>query len=201
MSRHRTKIIVVEGPDRCGKATQAQLLKEHLEGRGKTATVVEVPIKDGFIYHIIYWMLRNGLAKKFPKLFQWLQCYNRLIFQWLNLPRLSRRYDYIIFDRWSLSSVIYGLAEGIDRRYCEKLYRRLRRPDFTLLLLGESYAHEAEDVYEADHFLQGRVRLLYAEWHKSHPTESFVFEDTGRSKQEIAADVINVLINKGIIPT
>ena len=196
-----SKVIAIEGADRCGKATQAALLKDYITSIGKTATIVEVPIKDGVTYHVIYWMLRNGLAKKFPKLFQWLQCHNRLIFQWTQLARLEHQYDYIIFDRWSLSSVVYGLAEGLDEEYCNDLYRRLRRPDFTVLLLGKAYAHEAEDVYEADADLQQRVRDIYAKWGDSHPKESHVFDGTGISKEKVADEIMKVLRIWRIIPT
>jgi len=195
------KIIAIEGADRCGKATQAAFLKGYIISTGKTATIVEVPIKDSITYHVIYWMLRNGLAKKFPKLFQWLQCHNRLIFQWTKLSQLEHQYDYIIFDRWSLSSVVYGRAEGVDAEYCEDLYRRLRKPDFTVLLLGASYAHEAEDVYEADSVLQQKVRGLYAEWGDMHPKESHVFDGTGLTKEKVADDIMKVLRIWRIIPT
>lgn len=195
------KIIVFEGADRCGKATQSALLKQHLENSGKTVALVEVPIRDHTTYPMIYWMLKNGLAKKFPKLFQWLQCHNRLIFQWTRLEELDRQHEFIIFDRWSLSSVVYGVAEGVDAEYCNSLYMRLRKPDFTILLLGQAYAHQAEDVYEADAALQRKVRDLYATWAASHPRESHVLDGTNVSKEKIAEEVVKVLQSWRIIST
>jgi thymidylate kinase len=72
-----SKIIVFEGPDRCGKKTQTHLLCGYLASKAYRSVVVEVPVYGNPTYHIIYWMLGNGLAKKFPKLFQWFQYFNR----------------------------------------------------------------------------------------------------------------------------
>jgi len=195
------KIIVFEGADRCGKATQSALLKQHLESKGKIVALVEVPIRDHITYPTIYWMLKNGLAKKFPKLFQWLQCHNRLIFQWTKLEELDRQCEFIIFDRWSLSSVVYGVAEGVDAEYCNLLYKKLRKPDFTILLLGQAYAHQAEDVYEADFSLQQKVRDLYAAWASCHSEESHVLDGTNVSKEKVAEEVVKVLQSWRVIPT
>ena len=187
-----SKIIVFEGADRCGKATQSNLLKEYLVENGSSAARVEVPIRDNHTYKIIYWMLRNGLAKKLPKTFQWLQYLNRLIFQTFILPRLEKKNEYIVFDRWSLSTVVYGVAEGVSKEFCEKLYNGLRRPDFTIILLNKSYQHEAEDVYESDLNLQKNVRNLYADWAVKNLADSYVI-DNNDSKEKILSDVVQFL--------
>ena len=178
-----SKIIVIEGPDRVGKATQTLLLKEHLLRKGYTVSTVEVPLKSNFIYHVIYWMLGNGLAKKLPKLFQWCQYFNRQIFQWTILPRLEEHADYILMDRWSLSTVVYGAATGVPEDFTMKLYDRLRDPDFTVILLGPAHKHEAEDSYESDNELQRAVRRLYEEWAFARPGKTTVIDCTqGRSE-------------------
>lgn len=192
------KIIVFEGADRCGKATQSIALRAFLEKLGKKAIIVEVPIYDRTTYSLIYWMLKNGLAKKFPKFFQWLQCSNRLIFQYTTLSELEHQYDFIIFDRWSLSSVIYGTAAGVDPEYCNSLYRRLRKPDFTFLLLGNAHSHQAEDSYEADKRLQENVKELYAAWSLLHPQESFVI-DCNQTKEMISMQVVEKLISESLL--
>jgi len=192
------KIIVFEGADRCGKATQSAALKSFLEKAGKKATVIEVPIFDYVTYPLIYWMLKNGLAKKFPKFFQWLQCFNRLIFQCTKLSELEHQFDFIIFDRWSLSSVVYGIASGVDPEYCNSLYKKLRKPDFTFLLLGKAHIHHAEDSYEADKRLQENVKDLYGAWSLLHPQESSVI-DCNQLKEIISAQVVEMLISKSFI--
>jgi len=182
------KIIVFEGPDRCGKKTQTHLFRGYLASKAYRSVVVEVPVYGNPTYHIIYWMLGNGLAKKFPKLFQWFQYFNRKIFQTLTLPSLLRNNDYVILDRWSLSTVVYGTAEGVDTKYSEMLADKLVCPDHTILLLGQSHMGLAEDVYEADNSLQERVKKLYKEWSDIHPITSTII-DCSLTREEIAESV------------
>lgn len=187
-----SKIIVIEGPDRVGKATQSKMLCEKLVDAGFKATVIEVPIKSNPVYHFIYWMLRNGIAKKFPKFFQWNQYFNRQIFQWFHLPRLEQDYDYIIMDRWSLSTVVYGSATGVSEKFTSKLFRRLRQPYFTFILLGNSHSHEHEDVYESDDNLQSRVREKYRHWAELN-TYSCAVVNCNNDKKLILEEIWKIL--------
>lgn len=187
-----SKIIVIEGPDRVGKATQSLMLKNRLEAAGYTATIVEVPIRSNFAYHVVYWMLRNGLAKRFPKIFQWFQFFNRQVFQWRQLPKLEAQYDYIVMDRWSLSTIVYGEATGVPKDYTESLSKKLRKPFLTIVLLGAAHRHKVEDVYEADGELQRRVRRLYSEWARNNPNDCFVF-DSLKDRAVISNEVWNAL--------
>lgn len=189
-----SKLIVIEGPDRVGKATQTNFLSNFLSWRGYKVLTIEVPIRSNFVYHIIYWMLRNGLAKKFPKCFQWLQYFNRQIFQWFSLRKLEKNYDYIIMDRWSLSTVVYGKATGVPSEFTEKLHARLRRPEFTFLLLGPAHKHSAEDVYESDAELQENVRRIYLEWSKEHPAYCKVIDCT--QPREVIAEEIRTKLSE-----
>ncbi len=193
-----SKIIVIEGPDRCGKATQAKLLRERLASFGIMSTIVEVPVRSVVTYRIIYWMLQNGLVKKFPKLFQVLQFLNRKIFQLLDLPGLEKQYDAIIFDRWSLSTIVYGGASGVSQDFTVKLSKHLRQPDHTFILLGMSFPHEAEDVYEADKNLQEDVRIRYSLWAANHPNDTTVI-NCQQNKKKISMQIYEVLKSKKII--
>jgi len=194
-----SKIVVVEGPDRVGKQTQTNLLKNYIESLGLRAKIVEVPIRSAVTYKVVYWMLHNGLAKKFPKIFQCLQYLNRKVFQIFALPRLEQENDVIILDRWSLSTVVYGGAEGVSENFAIGLMRRLREPDHTIILLGESFPHEAEDAYEADSDLQKKVRIGYASWAASNP-ESTTLVNCHQAREDILKKIKVTLEDKGIIP-
>ena len=193
-----SKIIVIEGPDRCGKATQTRLLRATMASFGISSTVVEVPIQSAVTYKIIYWMLQNGLAKKFPKLFQVFQFLNRKVFQLFVLPQLKKEYDVIIFDRWSLSTIVYGGAAGVSEEFTVKLSKKLLEPDHTFILLGKSFPHHAEDVYERDEELQAEVRARYYDWAVSHP-ETVTMLDCQQNKTRLSKQIFDVLKSKGII--
>ena len=194
-----SKIIVIEGPDRVGKQTQTHMLKETFQSYGMLATVVEVPIHSAITYRIIYWMLRNGLAKKFPKVFQWFQYLNRKVFQEYALPHLEDRYDAIIMDRWSLSTIVYGAAEGVPKEFTLKLAKKLREPDYTIILYGDSFVHEAEDVYEADIGLQRRVREEYVVWANQNPSTTKLV-DSKLSRKNVSRKIREALQEKKILP-
>ena len=190
------KLIVIEGPDRCGKATQTKMLKDHLQSIGYKVVTVEVPVEDGHTYRAIYWMLANGMAKLFPKLFQKMHVLNRQIFQATTLKRYDEECDFVIFDRWSLSTKIYGLALGLDEKFVDRLYQKSRKPDHTILLLGNSHRKISEDVYEADIELQKRVNSLYAGWALENINECSVI-DCAQQKESVFYQIKSVLETKG----
>jgi thymidylate kinase len=143
-------------------------------------------------------MLRNGLAKKFPKLFQVMQFLNRKFFQLFKLPHIEDQYDLIIFDRWSLSTVVYGMASGVPQDFTFKLSTYLRQPAHTFILLGKAFPHEVEDVYEADVDLQAEVRAHYTLWAASNPQSCTVI-DCQQDKKKISKQICDVLRSKKII--
>jgi thymidylate kinase len=159
-----SKLIVIEGGDKVGKETQSKMLTALLNSVGRKAIYVEVPYKDSFTHKVIYWMLSNGYAKTYPGLFQRIQYVNKRLFQRFVLPDLEKEHDYIVCDRWSLSTLIYGLATGVDRLTCEEQMASLREPAATIILNGKSLSDRADDSYEKDSYIQGRVRELYVEW-------------------------------------
>lgn len=193
-----SKIVVFEGADRCGKATQSELLKQHIKNLGMSVAIIEVPIRSAITYKIIYWMLQNGLAKKFPYIFQIFQFANRKFFEWTKLSRLEADNDVIILDRWSLSTIVYGGAEGVSHKFTVGLSKFLRQPDHTFILLGEAFPHAAEDVYEADLELQEKVREGYAIWAMNN-SPSCTLMDCRQEKKSLSKKVQAVLVKKNII--
>jgi len=157
----RTQLIVIEGPDRVGKETQSKLLVKTLQGLGYSATRIEIPFNDGVTYKLIYWMLGNGLAKKFNNLFQAIQILNKYVCQTLELPRYEEQYDYVILDRWHLSSEVYGEASAVNKELLDIVARVLTRVDTTFVLLGPPHMKEGRDVYERDTEFQQNVRKIY----------------------------------------
>lgn len=193
-----SKFIVIEGPDACGKATQAKMIKKYLQSIGYKVASFEVPVDDGFTYKIIYWMLENGSAKMFPKTFQKIQAFNRLIFQSTILKSYEEECDFLIFDRWSLSSTIYGLAFGLEKKFVDKLYAKTRAPDHTIVLLGKSHGKHAEDEYESDVKLQEKVNVLYLDWANEHSNECSVI-NCNQEREEVFQQIRSSLEKKGFI--
>jgi thymidylate kinase len=108
-------------------------------------------------------------------------------------------YDVIIMDRWSLSTVVYGAAEGVSEEFTTRLAKWLRVADYTFVLHGESYFHEAEDSYEADRDLQLKVRLGYSMWALNNQKVCTMI-NCRHDKMHISRKMQDVLHLKGILP-
>lgn len=190
------KVIALEGPDRVGKFTQATMLVNKLRSIGYTVGFYEVPAKDFLTYPIIYWMLKNGLAKRFPRLFQWLQIQNRRKLQKKILSSIGS-HDYIILDRWFLSTYIYGKASGIELNL-DDLRLGLLPPDMNIILNGKIGGLEARDVYEKDDVMQAKVVKFYREWARSHANDAILIEAT-QPRELVHAQIWRQLISLGLI--
>ncbi len=176
------KIIAYEGPDRVGKATQSKLMVDSLNALGLKAIRIEVPVKN-FLHPRIYSMLKSGFAARHPYLFQAVQVANRRVFQWTDFQQLTKDYDYIIFDRWSPSTWVYGLATGLPRWYVDFLLRGIKKPDYVVILNGMPHVTEMRDVYEKDSDLQSRVRDLYISYaDENHEICSVIDANMGRTE-------------------
>lgn len=189
------KIIVVEGADKVGKATQTNILRDALP----KSVLVEVPTK-GLTHKVIYWMLKNGLAKRLPNAFQFVQFLNKLVFQTFSLPKLLRTYDYVILDRWALSGLVYGEATGVNDWFNNVLYMVLRKPDITIIMTGTSFKRgKADDVYEKDSDLQTAVKARYWSIGTSDGWPGHELLYNGGTREEVFHRVLGVLVHAGII--
>lgn len=196
-----TKIIAIEGPDRVGKATQTSLLTAYLRSKSvvtnnngltyyASVTSVEVPVK-GFLHSTIYYMLRNGLAKRFPNLFQTVQSLNKLWFQIFYLKRWN--VDYVTLDRWKLSTRVYGEATGVHSILLRVFDYLLIEPDATIVLEGAAQVNEARDSYERDSKLQRLVRTTYAKI--AHEKDKHFVINANQTREAVHNDIVNALKN------
>lgn len=187
-------IIAIEGPDKVGKQTQSNMLTDRLRKEGHKVKLIEVPVKSIVTYKLIYWMLRNGHAKSWPNVFQTIQFLNKWFFQF-RLLAMRWSYDYVVFDRWGLSAIVYGDAGGANRWYNRLLYKFLREADATLILVGAARSGEVTDVYEKDTELQVNVRTGYAEWFLQH-NEACVIVDNIGTRDEVHGRIMRLLDEK-----
>lgn len=192
------KVIAICGPDSVGKCTHSTKLTEVLNFSGFKAVRVEVPV-DNFLHKHIYGMLRSGAAKKYPRFFQCVQTANRIVFQLFELPKLLRDNDYVILDRWSVSSWVYGLATGLSDRFVRALLWFVRKPDYTIILNGAPNAKEARDVYEADGDLQRKVRVYYDLYALENEDISSLVQ-ANQSKEDVFEQIVNVLKRESLVP-
>ena len=197
--RNKAKILVIEGADRSGKETQTKLLQEYLFNRSFNVSEIEIPKYSSLTGKLIRRMLNNGSAQSLKHTFQIVQFINKFMVQTVELPDVRSCNDFVIFDRWSLSSVIYGKATGIDDEFVYTLYDRLIEPDCTIILCGSTYAKNEIDSYEADDQLQIRVKHLYREWARVHQKNCILVDTEGKTPEEISKKIIYELKMKRVL--
>jgi thymidylate kinase len=108
-------------------------------------------------------------------------------------------YDYIVLDRWSLSALIYGMATGLGRADCEDQFAALIRPDATIVLVGKALSDKKDDVYEADTYIQRRVRELYTDWAINNTHNGGRMIHASGNRGEVHLNVLDALRHIGVL--
>lgn len=196
--RKMSIFIAIEGGDRVGKKTQTQLLKSALELIGNKTVLVEVPWNDRLTYRAIYYMLEHGLASKYPTLFQVVQNVNKFLCQALKFIQFKRN-DYVIFDRWRLSSDAYGTLTGANKTIVKLLFSILLTPDITIVLNGKKLTDVCEDEYESNDSLQRKVRMYYKNVAPSVEHNCVVVNVDSKSREKVHEEVMIALGKSGLL--
>ena len=138
----RGKYIALEGPDRAGKTTQAQMLISHLQARGVEATQVSEPgtTKTGRRIRKLL-MESPGLSESTQfGLFTAARCD---IAQEVVVPSLRENFC-VVSDRTWLSSLVYQNSRADSDTYdaMASITTRLlpKQPDLTIILLPDCAA-------------------------------------------------------------
>lgn len=130
------KIIEIEGLDGSGKSTHADLLKTNIELRGYKAMFVHLPYYESETGEKIAAYLRGDL-----KLSLWesriLFLENRYEFFENNKEKL-KLFDYVIFDRYSLSNPVYHVAKMLIENNEVELKKIIRE--------GEIFENEVFEI-------------------------------------------------------
>lgn len=198
----RAKVISFEGRDCVGKATQARLLMEDLTGmssHNKRAVLLELPLETTTTGRAIYSMLESGAAKKWPLAFQATHMFNKLGPQLVCMPYLLATQDFVVLDRWSTSSIVYGRATGVPEWFLRVSAGLLMRPDAVVILDGPSRRPAGSgDSYERSAALQERVRGEYLVWAEHNKDVAVVIDATG-SPTAVNLRVWNALRERGVV--
>ena len=179
MSNEVGQFIVLEGIDGSGTTTQAELLKEVVESRGREAVLTREPT-TGPIGRFLRKALMGELSSidGEPVSLDWdsmalLFSADRLDHVRSEIVPAIERGAVVISDRYDLSSLIYQSATSPlgpeSLSWLSSLNERARRPDLTVVLNVSSELAEQrrisrngkEEIYEKS-ALQRRLQGMYA---------------------------------------
>jgi dTMP kinase len=182
-----SSFIVLEGPDGAGTTSHSKKLAEHLQNAGKNV-LHTFEATDGPIGTFVRQQLKTGgmPASAMQMLFSADRAWHE---KNVILPALEKG-QIVICDRYSLSTVVYGTALGVDTPLLEYMNKFFIQPSLQLLLLPpfsvcmERLGIRQKDSFESDDSLQKRVYDLYSAHAQTMPAEN-VF-DTGNDMEETA---------------
>jgi len=141
--------IAIEGPDKFGKTLLAHLLSQELD-----YTYVKFPNEELDSGKELRRIINGGLLFDLEA-YQELQNRNKL-------ETLAHLPDgNYIFDRYKLSEIVYGKANGLPDDIIYKYADRIPDPDVTVLIVGRPFGTD-KDIFSADAY-QKRVKELYKE--------------------------------------
>ncbi|MEW6722880.1 MAG: dTMP kinase [Candidatus Micrarchaeota archaeon] len=189
-------LVVFEGIDGSGKETQIRLLKEALEGRGKTVKVLKYPTKN-------YQMLNDFLEKKVaiePKALFLLFLADIAEDQKAVRKALAEN-DVVVLDRYVFSTIAYE-CNGIDHARGRRIVEGMEylKPDKIVLLDIDPETSQARkkkqkelDRYEeniaylemvrSNYLRLLEERFLTPNWHKV---------DAGRPIEAVHAEIMRL---------
>jgi dTMP kinase len=194
-------LIAFEGLDQSGKQTQAEALRDHLTGQGRTCALLSFPDYSTSIGGEIAAALHGD------------RDYPADVMQLLYVANRGEKRAYIedaiaagvvvLCDRYIASSIAYGEAQGLDPKWLADIQRFLPAPAVTVLLdiapetaAGRKAA--GRDRFERDLALLSRVRASYR---RQAAGPGWIRLDGERDKSSVAADVIRAVAPQLALPS
>lgn len=174
-------IICIEGGDACGKQTQTTLLAEKLGGARFAFPNYTTPAGKAILAHLKrQWQAIGDLMERDPKdntydekidgvpldplVFQALQTVNRLEL----LPQIYEAVvrGPVVFDRYTLSGLVYGGLDGLDPKWVSLINDSLPKPNVWILLdvpVEEGWRRRPErrDRIESNRPYLEKIRVSY----------------------------------------
>lgn len=158
-------LVAFEGIDACGKSTQIDLLKKASVSMFPSCQVFSYPNYVTDTGGKIKQMLKD--PERDPLVLQCLMTVNRYEEQFLVEEAMSAG-ALVILDRYWLSGLVYGAADGLSSAWLYRVHEQLLRPDHWFVLdmnTEESFRRrpERDDDYESDRPRLAHARMRYRE--------------------------------------
>lgn len=173
-------LLVLEGPDGAGTTKHSALLAERLRKQGRDVVLTAEPT-DGPIGEQIRAMLKGNHLPD-AKALQLLFCADRADHVARVIQPALDAGKTVITDRYSLSTIVYGAAQGLDTGWLQSVNAAFPKPDLMFLLLppfavcAERIGRRAtKDQFEVDAF----QKKVYAEYENAKSSEMIVVDTAG----------------------
>lgn len=179
-------MIVIEGLDSAGKATQTKRIAARLRETGRNVHVYSFPryetaVGKAIRRHLVREIAVTAAGVRAPEdamIFQTMQAADKHDAA-VDIRKQLAAGDFVVCDRWIPSSYCYGSADGLDPEWLDRMHASLPIADLNIFL--DVSAEEAlrrrpgmRDRYEENRELQQRVRENYQRlWRRNSGNEAW----------------------------
>ena len=164
-------IIAVEGGDQAGKKTQTMMLAKALRSQKIKTTIFNFPDYRTTIGKEINSYLQ-GKRKFSPEIIHYLYALNR----WEKLDEIKKaavENSILIMNRYYHSNLVYGIANGLDKKWLQNLDAELPKTDLVILLdvsQNESFSRKKSkrDRFEKNKEFSKKISQIYRKLAKTY---------------------------------
>lgn len=181
--------IVLEGPDGAGTTKHSKILAERLMKEGHEVILTAEPTDGPIGTHVR--SIIKGTSMPDAASVQLLFCADRADHVARVIAPALKTGKTVITDRYVLSTIVYGAAQGLDREWLQSINAAFPKPDLMFLLLppykvcAERVGRRAtKDQFEEDAF----QRKVYAEYEKAK-TNNVIVIDTSGHIEDISEEI------------
>lgn len=178
MGKKTPYIFVIEGLDGSGKETTTKKLYDILTEDGYKVLTVSFPMYDKWHSFLVRWFLKGKLGKSPysvpPRIASLFYSFDRIIGYYTKVKSIIKNYDFVIFDRYSTSNMLYQGAKGKTYEdkisisnfieFIEHKLFRIPKPNRVIVLISDSKSSREAmsnrkelDINERDINYQGEV--------------------------------------------
>lgn len=171
-------IFVIEGLDGSGKETTTKKLYDILTEDGYKVLTVSFPMYDKWHSFLVRWFLKGKFGKSPysvpPRIASLFYSFDRIIGYYTKVKSIIKNYDFVIFDRYSTSNMLYQGAKGKTYEdkisisnfieFIEHKLFRIPKPNRVFVLISDSKSSREAmsnrkelDINERDINYQGEV--------------------------------------------
>ena len=201
------KFIVLEGPDRCGKSTQAKMLVNYLIGQGKDVILTREPGGTETAEQIRQIVLQPGMDVRPMTELLLYEASRAQHTQEKIIPALEEG-KIVVCERYTMSTCAYqGYGRGIDLKIIDTLNKIATLntvPDLTLVfLMSDKYFVERGEylfddrLEQEDRAFRQKMRTGYLEMVANTPNAFLI--DADKNIQDVQAEVRKLINEHHII--
>ncbi len=186
-------LIVIEGSDKAGKATQTQLLKEDLEMQGMSVGTLAFPVYTTRIGKEIKAFL-SGEREYQGQIKHMLLSANR----WekkVEIERMLKEKNHVILNRYYQSNLVYGLASSLRLEWLFSLDEGLPKEDIVIVLdvvaeVSKRRIAQRGDIFEMDDIMMQGVSTLYRELAVRY---GWILVNGDRGREDIHKEIMRIV--------